>query len=127
MALNILVVDDSKLSRSVILKTLRLSGAPIAETYEATNGEEALQQLRAHWVDFVMTDIHMPVMNGHELVKRMRADEEWKGIPVIVITSEFSADREAELKSEGIIAYLRKPFTPEHFRTLICDLTGVSS
>ena len=73
MALNTLVVDDSSVMRSIIIKTLKLSGLPLGEIWEAKNGEEGLRILQDKWIDLALVDIHMPVMNGVEAVKAIKA------------------------------------------------------
>ncbi|HEX30388.1 TPA: response regulator, partial [Candidatus Poribacteria bacterium] len=66
MALNILVVDDSSVMRSIIIKTLHLCGLPLGEIYQAVNGLEGLQALEENWIDLALVDINMPVMDGEE-------------------------------------------------------------
>ncbi len=126
MSINILVVDDSKTVRAVIEKTLRLSGITIGNIYHAGNGKEALEVLKNNWVDLVLTDINMPVMNGVELIEEMSQDELLKTIPIAIVSTEGSQTRVEELKAKGVKAYLRKPFTPESLKNLVVELLGVS-
>ncbi len=102
----VLVVDDQEINRDVL-------GVILNDTYEviyACNGQEALDQIRAHKDDLslVMLDLIMPVMNGFEVIESMRADEEIKDIPVIVLTAE----KDAELKAlqMGAADFITKPF-----------------
>lgn len=124
MALNILVVDDSETVRSIILKTLTLSGLELNDSLQASNGKEALALLRDNWVDLVLTDINMPDMGGVELIEHMKKDEVLKTIPVVVVSTEGSATRIEELKEKGVRAYIRKPFTPEKIREVLDDVLG---
>lgn len=124
MALNILVVDDSETVRSIILKTLTLSGLELNDPLQASNGKEALSLLRDNWVDLVLTDINMPDMGGVELIEHMKKDEVLKTIPVVVVSTEGSATRIEELKEKGVRAYIRKPFTPEKIREVLDDVLG---
>lgn len=124
MSISVLVVDDSETVRSIIAKTLRMANVPVKELHTAANGQEALDVLRDHWVDLVLTDINMPVMTGVELIERMGEDDALKGIPVVVVSTEGSATRIEELKSKGVCAYLRKPFTPEKFQEVFQQLLG---
>ncbi len=124
MALNILVVDDSETVRSIILKTLTLSGLELNHPLQASNGKEALALLRDNWVDLVLTDINMPDMGGVELIEHMKKDEVLKTIPVVVVSTEGSATRIEELKEKGVRAYIRKPFTPEKIREVLDDVLG---
>ena len=119
MAYNILVVDDSKIIRAMVSKTLKLSDLEINEIFEAGNGKEALEVLDNNWVDVVLCDLNMPVMTGIELVDRMAQDGLMKDIPVIIISTDGSEKRIAELKAKGIKEYIRKPFTPEKVSTVI--------
>jgi len=125
MSFNILMVDDSKTVRAVIAKTLRLAEVPVGELFEAANGKEALDILADHWIDLVIADVNMPVMNGLELIERMSEDGLLKTIPVVIVSTEGSAVRIKELESKGARAYIRKPFTPEQIRGVILEVMGV--
>lgn len=127
MALNILIVDDSKVIRSVIRRTLDMCGLDINELYEASNGKEALDILGENWIDLILADLNMPVMGGVEMIERMSDDGLLKTIPVIVVSTEGSETRIEELKSKGVRAFIRKPFTPEIIKSVIADITGVSN
>jgi len=124
MALNILIVDDSAVVRAVISKTFKLAGIPVGELYQAANGKKALEILDNNWVDLVFSDINMPVMGGVEMIEKMSADGLLKTIPVVVVSTEGSATRIEQLKSRGISAYIRKPFTPELVRKVVDDIIG---
>jgi len=125
MAYNILIVDDSKTIRSIIVKTLKLTKLPIGEIYEAGNGQEALECLQGNWIDLVLSDLNMPVMTGIEMVSKMAEDGLLKDIPVVVISTDGSARRINELKEKGIREYIRKPFTPESISAVIDRILGV--
>jgi two-component system, chemotaxis family, chemotaxis protein CheY len=127
MAYNILIVDDSAIIRAAVKKTLAIAGIEIGELYEAENGKIALEKLEAGWVDLVLADINMPVMNGVELVDNMVASGQIETTPVIIISTERSETRIQELKAKGVSAYLNKPFTPENVRTVIDDVLGSAS
>ena len=124
MALNILIVDDSITVRAIIAKSIRLAEVDLGELYEAGNGREALDLLAEKWVDLVFADINMPVMDGIEMVERMRADELHVKTPIIIVTTEGSAERVRQLKEKGVNAYIRKPFTPETIRNAIEEVIG---
>ena len=125
MALNILIVDDSQIVRSVIAKSLDLANVPVKTLYQAGNGAEALQILVSHPVDLVFADINMPVMGGVEMVERMSRDDQLWSIPIVIVSTEGSATRVEGLKSMGVRAYLRKPFKPEAIRAIIDEVMGV--
>lgn len=126
MAYNILVVDDSETVRAVIGKAIAMAGIPVTDLLTAVNGQEALDVLAKQWVDLVFADINMPVMGGVELVRRMKADEAMKEIPVIIVSTEGSATRIKGLLDSGVRAFLRKPFTPESLKTVVDGIMGES-
>jgi len=124
MSLNILIVDDSVTIRTVIAKAIGLSNAPVNEIQFASNGEEALNILNKSFVDLVLADINMPVMNGVEMVERMQSQDQLKKIPVVVVSTEGSSTRIDELKAKGVKAFIRKPFTPESIYKVIVEATN---
>lgn len=124
MALNVLVVDDSDVIRNMILKTLRLAEVPVGTAFEAGNGKEALDIIDTNWIDLVLADINMPIMDGLEMLRRLRADDRHLELPVIVVTTEGSVERVAELEDAGVSAYVRKPFTPETIRNVVDSVTS---
>lgn len=126
MPLNVLVIDDSSVMRAMIIKTIRMSGLDLGEVYQAANGQEGLDTARDNWVDLVVADINMPVMNGEEMIDRMKADPELADLPTIVISTEGSATRIERLENKGI-KFIHKPFTPEIIRDTIQSLTGIGA
>ncbi|HTS16049.1 MAG TPA: response regulator [Verrucomicrobiae bacterium] len=124
MAYNVLIVDDSAIVRTVVEKTLRVSGCALGEIWQAANGREALDQLKAHWVDIVFADINMPEMNGVEMVNRMAETGLLKTVPVVIVSTERSVTRIEELRAKGIRAYLNKPFTPEEIKKILEEVLG---
>lgn len=125
MAYNILIVDDSRTIRAMIIKTLKLSNVDINKIYEAGNGKEALECLHDNWIDIVLSDLNMPVMTGIEMVDAMAEDGLLKEIPVVVISTDGSATRIEELKKKGVKEYIRKPFTPETISQIVDKVLGV--
>jgi two-component system chemotaxis response regulator CheY len=123
MALNVLVVDDSAVMRAMIIRTLRLSRIPLGNIYEAKHGGEGLDALDRHWIDLALVDINMPVMNGEELIERVRARPELAGVRILVVSTEGSEPRIRRVRALGA-RFVRKPFTPEELRTEILGLTG---
>lgn len=126
MALNTLVVDDSSVMRSIIIKTLKLSGLPLGEIWEAKNGEEGLRVLQDKWIDLALLDIHMPVMDGEKMLTRLRENEQYENLPVIVVSSESEPSKIEKMLRLGA-TFIHKPFTPEILREVIIAVTGVSN
>jgi two-component system chemotaxis response regulator CheY len=123
MPLNVLVVDDSDVVRTMILRTLQMAQVPVGVAFEAGNGREALDILEDNWVDLVLADLNMPIMDGMEMVERMRTSDELSAIPVVVVSTEGATSRIEELERMGVIAYVRKPFTPEMIRDVVGRVT----
>ena len=122
MALNVLIVDDSDVIRAMITRTLGLSGIALGRVLEAGNGREALQVLDTEWIDVVLADLNMPVMDGEQMIKHMRRNPATAGVPVIVVSTEGALQRVERLLSTGVCAWVRKPFTPEQIRDAIRQL-----
>lgn len=125
MAFNVLVVDDSAVMRQMVVRTLKMSGLPLGTVLEAGNGEEGLFVLQDEWVDLLLLDINMPVMNGEEMLRRIRGNPETENLPVIVVSTEGSETRLAALHDLGA-SIVRKPFAPETLRDTILRVTGVT-
>lgn len=117
MAYCILIVDDSPAMRTFVRRVIRLSGLEASLCLEAGNGEEALEILQREWVDAILTDINMPVMDGEELLSRLGGDELLRSIPVIVISTDATERRIERMLALGARGYVTKPFSPEDLRT----------
>lgn len=124
MAFNFLVVDDSNIARKVIVKTLGLSGVPVGTIFEAAHGAEALDIIHSQWIDLVFLDINMPVMDGIEFIRELREDPEQRSTPVVIVSTEGSRVRKAELADYDVKAYLRKPVQPENIAETVRDALG---
>ena len=101
-----------------------MCGIPIGEIKQAGNGREGLEELTKSWIDIVILDINMPVMNGEEMIDAMQKNDETNDIPVVVISTEGSSTRIERLKEKGA-RFIQKPFTPEIIRDTIYQVTGV--
>lgn len=121
MAINVLIVDDSRIMRTMILKTLQMTGISLGEIFQAGNGREGLESLEQNWIDLAIVDINMPVMNGEEMIDRMRANPEMEDLPVVVVSTEGSETRIARLEEKGVV-FIHKPFQAETIRDTIVDL-----
>ncbi len=104
----ILTVDDSRAIRSIVVKQIKELGF---EADEAENGQDGLQKLEACIYDLVVLDVTMPVMDGPEMLKQMRAGG--NNTPVLMLTSESKRSTIADVMKAGIDDYILKPFKPE--------------
>lgn len=125
MAFNVLIVDDSSTMRAVVRKAITVSGFDVGEYWEAADGREALEKLRLHWVDVVLTDINMPKLSGLELVAMMKGDDLLASIPVIIVSTEGSEKKVQESLHLGASGYIKKPFHPEDIRTTLGNVMGI--
>ena len=116
MAYCVLIVDDSPVMRSFIRRVMTLSGFEVGQCLEASDGEEALAQLKAHRVDVILTDINMPKMNGEELLRQLETEGVLRSIPALVISTDATKDRILRMISLGAEGYMTKPFSPETLR-----------
>jgi len=119
MALNILIVDDSSLTRKRIKRIIEMVDLDVGQFLEAENGIEALKVLDKSSVNLVLADLNMPGMGGAEMIQRMKRDEATRSIPVVVVSTESKTTRIKELLVEGVKDYLHKPFTPEEFKEIM--------
>lgn len=124
MNFNILIVDDSEIMRAMLKKVIAMSEAPVKEIFEANNGLEGLEKLENELVDVVLSDINMPQMNGIQMIEKIKETDETKHLPVIVVSTEGSAQVIDHLMDLGIKEYLRKPFTPESVRDALKKVLG---
>jgi two-component system, chemotaxis family, chemotaxis protein CheY len=127
MAFHMMIVDDSPAMRAFIVRVIWLSGLEVGVCMQASNGQEALDMLRSNWIDIVLTDINMPVMNGEEFVTCLEQDEMLRTIPVLVVSTDGSESRVQRMMSLGAKGYLKKPFTPELLRGTMEQLLGVAN
>ena len=125
MSFNVLIVDDSTAMRSVIRKVIQLSGFRMDHCYEADNGNQALEVLSEAWVDVILSDIHMPEMDGFELLKEVGQNEVFRNIPVIMISTEGSQERVQEAYALGARGFIKKPFLPEELKRMLHEVIGV--
>ncbi len=116
MAYRILIVDDSPAMRSFVRRVIDLSGFDASLCLEAGNGAEALEVLHREWVDAILTDINMPVMDGEELLQNLAGDSLLGSVPAIVISTDATEKRIGRMLSLGAKGYVTKPFAPEELR-----------
>ena len=126
MPFSILVVDDSAVARAMIVRIIKLTGLPVADAYEATNGQQGMQLLGERKVDLALVNINMPVMSGDEMIERMRSHPTTAQLPIIVISAERDKERYERLRKNSV-EFVHKPFTPEALRKTIIQLMGVSN
>lgn len=110
MALKVLTVDDSKTIRMIVKKAFQSYNCEITE---AENGVEGLAAATKIKPGLIILDITMPVMNGVEMLERLKGDADLKNIPVIMLTAESGKDNVMNIVKQGIKDYMVKPFKGE--------------
>jgi len=121
MAFSILVVDDNRLMRGMVTRAVTMSGLAVGTLVEAGDGVQALAAMRRQWIDLVLLDINMPVMDGEVFLTRVRADPVLSATLVVVVSTESSQPRIARLKAMGA-AFIHKPFRPEELVAAVNEL-----
>jgi two-component system, chemotaxis family, chemotaxis protein CheY len=121
MAFTVLVVDDNRMMRGMVTRAVGMSGLSIGKVLEAGDGSQALAVMRTEWIDLVLLDINMPVMDGEEFLSQVRADAALRATMVIVVSTESSQPRIARLKAMGA-GFIHKPFRPEALVAAVNDL-----
>ena len=106
--MNVLVVDDFATMRRIITNVLKQLG--YENIFEAEDGTKALQVLETEKIDFVITDWNMPQMSGLDLLKAIRASEDKKKIPVLMVTAEAMQENIIKAAQAGVNNYIIKPF-----------------
>ncbi len=117
-----LIVDDSSVMRKIVERALRQAGLDLEVVHEAGTGSEGLEQLKAHSVDLILSDINMPVMDGLEFLRQIRVQNLASGVPVIMITTESSEEHVKQAIQAGARGYIRKPFTAEQIKERVLPL-----
>jgi len=112
--MHLLIVDDSKAMRTMIIRTVKAAGLPEVAISEAANGVEALAAVHQSPPDLVITDWNMPEMSGIEFVEAVRA--EGSAVPIGFVTSEQNPNILERAYKAGAAFVLAKPFTPDGFK-----------
>lgn len=106
-----LIIDDSRAMRSILRRIVTDLGY---DTTEAGHGQEALDHLEGGLVpDLCLIDWNMPVMDGYTFVQRVRADERWRDVTLMMVTTESEHGQIVRALAAGAHEYVIKPFTPD--------------
>jgi two-component system, chemotaxis family, chemotaxis protein CheY len=122
MGANILVVDDSAAIRKILQRVLHQTDMAIGAIFEAGDGLEAVESLKANPIHLVLSDINMPKMDGLQLLGTIKANPQWKQIPVVMITTEGGEAKVGEAVRLGAGGYVRKPFTADQIKEKLSGL-----
>lgn len=117
----ILAVDDSASIRQMVAFTLKDAGYDVTQ---ANDGQEALNIAKSGKFDLVLTDVNMPNMDGISLTRELRGLPAYKFTPILLLTTESSAEKKQEGKSAGATGWLVKPFQPEKLLSTVQRVLG---
>ena len=119
MAKTIVIIDDSSTMRNIIAKHVRLIDEDVGEILEAKDGAEAQTVIEENRdrLDLIITDIHMPVCSGIELLENLREKE--NRVPVVVISTAGDREMIEKCKKLGASGFLRKPFSDEDISIML--------
>jgi len=109
MSKTILVVEDQEDNRQILRDLLSSAGY---EMNEAGDGQEALAAVAKNRPDLILMDIQLPIMDGYEATRRIKADPKTRTIPIVVVTSYALSGDEAKAREAGCDAYVTKPYSP---------------
>ncbi|HEX8374456.1 MAG TPA: response regulator [Geminicoccaceae bacterium] len=115
---SILVVEDQEDNRTILRDLLTHAGFDVLE---AVTGEEGVRAAEAHRPDLILMDIQLPVVDGYEATRRIKARPELRAIPIIAVTSYALSGDEVKARAAGCDGYVTKPFSP---RQLLATVRG---
>ena len=117
----ILAVDDSASMRGMVAFTLRGAGHDVTE---AENGQQALDVAHADRFDLVLADVNMPLLDGISMVRELRTYPAYKGVPILMLTTESHTDKKMQGKAAGATGWLVKPFDPDQLLATVKRVLG---
>ena len=120
---NALVVEDSPPMRKMIV--FALSRVRELDVVEADDGVDALRRIAGTKFDIIITDINMPILDGLKLVKRLRADDNYKDVPIVIITTEGAAEDRQRALALGANAYITKPIQAQQVIGLVREILAL--
>lgn len=123
MTASALIVDDD----SLFLRLLELNlGKAGLKVFLAENGNEALRLSRDNNPDIILLDLMMPVMDGFEVMRLLKASEKTRDIPVVILTAKSSQADRQRCEEMGAVDYVTKPFNLEKLRSMVNRIVGSS-
>lgn len=122
MGLPILIVDDYKTMLRIVRNLLKQLGFNNVD--EATDGAQALEKARGKQYGLIISDWNMEPMTGYELLKEVRADNQLKDTPFIMVTAESKTDNVIAAKKAGVNNYIVKPFNAATLKTKLTAVLG---
>lgn len=118
MQKKILIVDDSESIRELVGSTLEQAGYKV---YKGVNGKDGLERLKTldDTISLVITDLFMPIMDGLDLIRNVRKMDEYKFVPILMLTTESHIDKKMEGKKAGVTGWMVKPFEEDRLLRIV--------
>ena len=116
MEKHILIADDSESIRELVKMTLEGSGYKVTV---GVDGQEALDKLTGQELQLIITDLHMPKLDGISLIREVRKKEQYKHVPILLLTTESQASKKQDAKQAGATGWIVKPFVPEKLLAVV--------
>jgi len=116
MGKTILIVDDSESIRDVVSMTLEGAGYNVLK---GNDGVDALKYLNGDQIHLMITDLHMPNMDGISFIREVRAKNDYQHVPIIILTTESQVTKKQEAKVAGATGWIVKPFVPEKLLSVL--------
>ncbi len=118
---SILAVDDSESMRQMVSFALKNAGHTVVE---AVDGQDALSQAKTNKVNLIITDANMPKMDGISLIRELRNLPDYKYTPILMLTTDSTAEKKRQSKEAGATGWLVKPFNPSQLISTINKVLG---
>jgi two-component system cell cycle response regulator DivK len=121
MPKKILVVEDTEDNRQILRDLLGMAGYDMVEAHD---GAQGVVMAAEHKPDLILMDIQMPVMDGYEATRRIKAIPELKAIPIVAVTSYALSGDEQKTRDAGCDAYIAKPYSPRQMLAKVREILG---
>jgi len=122
MPVDVLIVDDSAAIRKILQRVLAQANLGVGKVIEASDGREAMDAMKAQPVGLILSDINMPNMDGLQFLGELRSHDQWKHVPVLMISTEGSQTKVMEAVQLGAQGFVRKPFTADQIKEKLAGI-----
>ena len=121
MPKKILVVEDTEDNRQILRDLLGMAGYDMVEAHD---GAQGVAMAAEHKPDLILMDIQMPVMDGYEATRQIKANPDLKAIPIVAVTSYALSGDEQKTRDAGCDAYIAKPYSPRQMLAKVREILG---
>ncbi|MDP1961192.1 MAG: response regulator [Reyranella sp.] len=121
MSKKILVVEDTEDNRQILRDLLGMAGYDMIEAHD---GAQGVAMAAEHRPDLILMDIQMPVLDGYEATRRIKADPALAGIPIVAVTSYALSGDEQKARDAGCNDYIAKPYSPRQMLAKVREILG---